>query len=49
MRLKGFSPSSLKVLKMLLSGVAPRYNSGGCNATYYVNTKRHLESDFVNI
>ena len=28
---------------MLLTGLVYKYKCGGCNATYYGNTKRHLK------
>ena len=32
-----------KLPKMLLSGLVYKYECGGCNATYYGNTKRHFK------
>ena len=42
-RLKNFLTIKDKLPNMLLSGLACNYKCGGCNATYYGNTKRHFK------
>ena len=48
-RVTSFFTFKDKLLTMLLSGRLCKYKCGGCNATYYGKTKRHLKSEFVNI
>ena len=42
-RVKSFFTFKDKLPKMLLSGLVYQYKCGGCNATYYGNTKRHFK------
>ena len=42
-RVKSFFTFKDKLPKMLPSGLVYQYKCGGCNATYYGNTKRHFK------
>ena len=42
-RVKSFFTFKDKLPKMLLSGLVYQYKCGGCNATYYGNTKHHFK------